>query len=154
MLKLGWYMEEVITMYVECERCERKRYHMEENRGQEVIPNRQRWCGCQKKKKKEVTRPREAKAQQSSTQSREPESAAKVEVKERDIRRTFKILREVWLDIGIEKVDIHEGVTVKALLSSGATGMFMDKRMAEKHSFKMRKLERLLKVKKSRWNRK
>ena len=38
----------------------------------------------------------------------------------------IQILREVWMDIGIEKVDMYEGITVKALLDSGATGMFMD----------------------------
>jgi len=38
------------------------------------------------------------------------------------------MLREVWLNIGIEKIDTHEGVIVKVLLDSGATGMFMDKR--------------------------
>jgi len=59
----------------------------------------------------------------------------------------FKILREVWLNIGIAKVDMYKGVTIKALLNSGATGMFMNRRMAERHSFKMRKLERPLKVK-------
>ena len=42
-----------------------------------------------------MAQPREAKAQQSGTESGEPESAAKEEVKERDIRRMFKILREV-----------------------------------------------------------
>jgi len=36
------------------------------------------------------------------------------------------MLREVWLDIGIEKVDMHKGITVKALLNSGTTEMFMD----------------------------
>jgi len=67
--------------------------------------------------------------------------------KERDVRRTFKILREVWLDIGIEKVDMHEGIIVKALLDSSVTGMFMDREMAKKHGFEMTKLERPLKVK-------
>jgi len=33
--------------------------------------------------------------QQSSTQSREPESAAKERGSQRDVRRTFKMLREV-----------------------------------------------------------
>jgi len=47
------------------------------------------------------------------------------------------MLRKVWIDIGIEKVDIHEGVTVKVLLDSGAMGMFMDQRMAAKHGFKL-----------------
>ena len=60
--------------------------------------------------------------QQSSAWSRELESTAKEEVKERDIRRTFKILKEVWLDIGIEKVNTHEGITVKVL--KGAKEMF------------------------------
>jgi len=52
------------------------------------------------------------------------------------------MLREVWLNIGIEKLDTHEGVMVKALLDSGATGMFMDKKMAVKHGFRLQKLER------------
>ena len=47
------------------------------------------------------------------------------------------MLREVWLNIGVEKVDTHEGVIVKALLDSGTTGMFMDKKMAAKHGFKL-----------------
>jgi len=37
---------------------------------------------------------------------------------------------------------MHEGITVKALLDSGTTGMFMDKRMAAKHRFKLQRLER------------
>jgi len=89
----------------------------------------------------------EANVQQSSTWSGKLESAAKEEVKERNIRRTFKTLREVWLDIEIEKVDTHKGITVKVLLDSGAIGMFMDREMAKRHGFKMTKLERPLKVK-------
>jgi len=49
-----------------------------------------------------------------------------------------------FVTIRIEKVDIHEGITVKALLDSGVMGMSMDRKTAEKHSFKMRKLERPL----------
>jgi len=37
---------------------------------------------------------------------------------------------------------MHKGVTIKALLDSGATEMFMDKRMAARHGFKLQKLER------------
>jgi len=37
------------------------------------------------------------------------------------------MLREVWLNIGIEKIDMHEGVMIKALLDSGTTGMFMNR---------------------------
>jgi len=56
------------------------------------------------------------------------------------------MLREVWLNVGVEKLDTHEGVTVKALLNSGAMGIFMDKRMAARHGFKLQKLERPIMV--------
>jgi len=39
-------------------------------------------------------------------------------------------------------VDTYEGVIVKALLDSGVTGIFMDKKMAAKHRFRLQKLER------------
>jgi len=52
------------------------------------------------------------------------------------------MLREVWLNIGVEKIDIHEGVIVKALLDSGTTGMFMDRKMVAKHRFRLQKLNR------------
>ena len=35
------------------------------------------------------------------------------------------MLREVWMNIGVEKLNMHEGVTIKALLDSGTTGMFI-----------------------------
>ena len=50
------------------------------------------------------------------------------------------------MNIRIEKLDTHEGVMVKALLDSGATGMFMDKKMAVKYGFRLQKLERLVAV--------
>ena len=50
------------------------------------------------------------------------------------------------MDIGIEKVDMHKGIIVKALLDSGATGMFMDRKMAAKYGFRLQKLERLIMV--------
>jgi len=37
---------------------------------------------------------------------------------------------------------MHEGVTIKALLDSGTTGMFIDKKTAAKYGFKLQKLER------------
>jgi len=64
----------------------------------------------------------------------------------RIMRCTMQPLREVWMRIGMEKIDTHEGVTVKALLDSGATGMFVDRKFAERSRFKMNKLERPLKV--------
>ena len=65
---------------------------------------------------------------------------------EREVRRTLKPLREVWLNIGLEKVDTHEGVSVKVLLDSGATGLFMSKRLAERQGFKLEKLDKPIKV--------
>jgi len=56
------------------------------------------------------------------------------------------MLREVWLNIGVEKLDTYEGITVKALLDSSAMGMFMDKRAAAKHGFMLQKLERPIKI--------
>jgi len=52
------------------------------------------------------------------------------------------MLKEVWLNIEVEKIDTHEGITVKALLDSGTTGIFMNKKMATKHRFRLQKLKR------------
>ena len=51
------------------------------------------------------------------------------------------------MKVGLEKLDMHEGVTVKALLDSGATGIFMDKDFAEEQGFKLAKLEKPIEVK-------
>jgi len=59
----------------------------------------------------------------------------------REVRQTFKPLREVWMNVGIEKVDTHEGRTVKALLDSGAMGLFMSKGLAQKRGYKLMKLD-------------
>jgi len=56
------------------------------------------------------------------------------------------MLREVWLNIGVEKIDTHEGVMIKALLDSGAMGMFMDRQTAARHGFKLQKLKRPIAV--------
>ena len=55
-------------------------------------------------------------------------------------------LRAVWMKVGLEKVDTHEGVTVDALLDNGATGLFMNKEFMEKNRFRMERLERPVKV--------
>jgi len=65
----------------------------------------------------------------------------------REVRRTLQPLREVWIKVGLEKLDTHEGVTVKALLDSRATGIFMDKDFAEEQGFKLVKLEKPIEVK-------
>ena len=64
----------------------------------------------------------------------------------RDIRRTLQPLREVWLKVGLEKLESYEGIAVKALLDSGATGLFMDMTFAKEKGFKMEKLKKPLLV--------
>jgi len=141
--------EEIVVLYLAC-KCGEKGSHVKDNRGQGVIPfwkwKELSWCGCKGKTEGKVAQPREAKAQQSSARSGEPESAAREGGSQQEVRRTFKMLREVWLNIGVEKIDTHEGVVIKALLDSGATGMFMDKQTAARHGFKLQKLERPLVV--------
>jgi len=56
------------------------------------------------------------------------------------------MLREVWMNIGITKVNMHKGITVKALLFRSAIEIFMDKKMTKKHSFRLQKLKRPLVV--------
>ena len=65
---------------------------------------------------------------------------------ERKVRQTLKPLREVWLNIGLERVDTHKGVSVRALLDSEATGLFMSKRLVKKQGFKLEKLAKPIKV--------
>jgi len=50
----------------------------------------------------------------------------------------------VWLNIGVEKADMHEDTTVKVLLDNSVTEMFMNKKMAVKYRFKLQKLDRLV----------
>jgi len=119
------------------------------------------WCRCKEGKEwsgtrardsrsaareEKVVQPREAKAQQSSVWSGELESTAREGGSRKEVRRTFKMLREVWLNIGVEKIDMHEGIIIKALLDSGATGIFMDRQMVARHGFKLQKLERLIAI--------
>ena len=64
----------------------------------------------------------------------------------RDIWHTLWLLREVWLKIGLEKLENYEGVVVKALLDSRVTGLFMDMTFAKEKGFKMEKLKKPLLV--------
>ena len=43
--------------------------------------------------------------------------------------------------MGLEKLENHERVAVKALLDSGAIGLFMDTAFAKRKGFKMEKLK-------------
>ena len=50
------------------------------------------------------------------------------------------------LNIRVEKIDTYEGIMIKALLDSGAMGMFIDRQTAARHGFKLQKLKRLIAV--------
>jgi len=51
------------------------------------------------------------------------------------------------MNVGIERIDTHEKRTMKALLDSGATGMFISKSLAQKRGYRLIKLDRPLQVK-------
>ena len=86
------------------------------------------------------------KVQQDSTWTEAPKGAVRERDEQREVKRTFKILREVWLNIRVEKMDIYGGIIVKAPLDNGITGMFMDQKITVKHGFRLQKLEKLIVV--------
>jgi len=64
----------------------------------------------------------------------------------RDVWHILQPLQEVWMKVGLEKLESHERVAVKALLDSGATGLFMDTAFAKEKGFKIEKLKNPLLV--------
>ena len=52
------------------------------------------------------------------------------------------LLREVTVKIGLERIDIQEGITVEALLDSRVTGLVISSEFARKQRFKLKKLDR------------
>ena len=46
----------------------------------------------------------------------------------------------------MKKVESHKGVLVKALLDSGTTGMFANKKFVERNGFKLEKLDRPVRI--------
>ena len=50
------------------------------------------------------------------------------------------------MQIGVERINTHEEVLVKMLLDSGAMGLYVSKRYAERGGFKFIKLERPIAV--------
>ena len=56
------------------------------------------------------------------------------------------LLREVTVKIGLERIDMQEGITVEALLDSGAMELVMSSEFAKKQRFKLKKLDRLMYV--------
>ena len=56
------------------------------------------------------------------------------------------MLREVMVKIGLERINTQEGITVEALLDSGAMELVMSSEFARKQSFKLKKLKRPMNV--------
>jgi len=90
--------------------------------------------------------PEKGEAWQGDAQSETPKGTARERGKQREIRQTLKPMREIWLNIELEKVNMHKGVVVKALLDNRAMGLFMNKKLAEREEFKLDKLKKLLRV--------
>ena len=57
-----------------------------------------------------------------------------------------RTLREVTVRIGLERIDMQEGMIMKVLLDSRATGLVMSSEFAKKQGFKLKKLERPINV--------
>ena len=64
----------------------------------------------------------------------------------RDVQCTLQPLREVWMKVGLEKLENYKGVVVRALLDSRTTGLFIDTTFAQEKGFKIEKLKKLLLV--------
>ena len=64
----------------------------------------------------------------------------------RDVWCILQPLREVWMKVGLEKLENHEGVVVRVLLDSRAMGLFIDTTFAREKGFKIEKLKNPLLV--------
>ena len=53
-----------------------------------------------------------------------------------------KVLREVMVKIGLERVDMQEEIIVEVLLDSGTTGLVISSEFVRKQRFKLKKIER------------
>ena len=66
----------------------------------------------------------------------------KIEVRKMEGR----LLREVTVKIGFERIDIQEEIMVEVLLDSGAMGLVMSSEFTKKQGFKLKKLKRLIHI--------
>ena len=66
----------------------------------------------------------------------------KIEVRKIEART----LREVTVKIRLKRIDMQKGITMEALLDSGATGLVMSSEFARKQRFKLKRLERPMHV--------
>jgi len=112
--ELGWCSQGAVIMYLKCPRCGKGGCYVKDDQGQGVVPYWKRekisWYRCKGGKEqsgmqardsrgtareKKVAWPREAKVQQSGIWSGELESTAREGGSQQEVRRTFKMLREV-----------------------------------------------------------
>jgi len=47
------------------------------------------------------------------------------------------MLKKIWLNIGVEKVNIHKGIIIKVLLNSSIAGIFINRKTAAKYRFRL-----------------
>ena len=52
------------------------------------------------------------------------------------------LLREMTIKIGLERINMQEGITVEGLLDSGAMGLVMSSEFIRKQGFKLKKIEK------------
>jgi len=52
------------------------------------------------------------------------------------------MLREVIVKIGLERIDMQEGVTVETLLDGSVTELMMSSEFTRKQGFKLKKIEK------------
>jgi hypothetical protein len=66
--------------------------------------------------------------------------------RERRFVRSVNVQREVWVPVTARTLDTHWAVDLKALLDSGATGLFIDKKFVTMNDVTTRKLEKPIAV--------
>ena len=57
---------------------------------------------------------------------------------------TEDILRKVTVKIGLERIDIQKGITVKMLLDNRVIKLVISLKFTRKQGFKLKKIERLI----------
>jgi len=74
------------------------------------------------------------------------EKAKKKERKRRrmeDVRKVEgEVLREITVKIGLERIDIQEGITMEVLLDNRTTKLVMSLEFAKKQGFKLKKINK------------
>ena len=65
----------------------------------------------------------------------------------REVKKVeMKTLREVTVKIGLERINMQEGIMVEVLLDSRASGRVMSSEFAKRQGFKLKRLERPIQV--------